>query len=334
MIMVVLLNIKIERSCNVLGLTHRIIRSDVHFIHKTYSDKIGHAINPFRFHTWCLPLSDKCHRISVHYSTSGSFSSSASASFPTIPLPVTRHVTKWSRNPGGPIKLVSKTECGVKTPLFKPSNQIHRPTNKSQVSTWLHSSVTKLGYFIIPIIAAWGSPLGSNTPLNSSMGAVPFSCVAEATTMKKWISEKTMIPPYPPITFLVIFVLGNKTSKIQRYCGPKVAKLKACLIFSFDSTVSNPAESIVVVDSITVEGSIMTADKAGDLCLLRDGDPGDIVLMWLRLVRMLSGPKLFLEFWGAGEKARTTALSVINNDIVYSQWVRILYVLRVAGGYI
>jgi len=151
------------------------------------------------------------------------------------------------------------------------------------------------------------------------MGAVPFSCVAEATTMKKWISEKTRIPPYPPITFLVIVVLGNNTNRIQRYCGPKVARLKACLIFSFDSTVSNPAESIVVVDSITVEGSIMTADKAGDVCLLRDGDPGDIVLKRLRLVRMLSGLKLFLAFRGVGEKARTTALSVINNDIVYSQ---------------
>lgn len=85
--------------------------------------------------------------------------------------------------------------------------------------------------------------------------------------MKKCINEKTRIPPYPPITFLVMFVLGNRTKSIQRYCGPKVAKLKACLIFSFDNTLSNPAESIAVVDSIAVEGSIMTADRAGDRCL-------------------------------------------------------------------
>lgn len=139
------------------------------------------------------------------------------ASFPGNPFPVTRHVvTQCSNRPGGPMRLHSRTECAVNISRRKPSSHIQRPTKRSHVKTWLHSSDTKFGYlgkpgrkyymldyyfwlawfififppshrltFIIPTMAFWGSPLGSNTFANSAMGAVPSGWAMEAITMKK-----------------------------------------------------------------------------------------------------------------------------------------------------
>lgn len=106
-------------------------------------------------------------------------------------------------------------------------------------------------------MAACGSASGdgSKTPLNSTSGAVPFSCDADAITMNKCTRENAMIPPYPPMIFLVICVLGNKTISIQRYCGPKVATEKACLILSLDRM--DNVDKRDVEDSTMEEGSIM-----------------------------------------------------------------------------
>ena len=64
------------------------------------------------------------------------------------PFPVTRHVSQCNSRPGGPMRLHSSTECGVNTPRRRPSSQIHRPTKRSHVRTWLHSSLTKFGYYV------------------------------------------------------------------------------------------------------------------------------------------------------------------------------------------
>lgn len=92
-----------------------------------------------------------CHKIAMLMygcisNTSLLFVHQSSASFPGNPLPKTKQVIQCNNNPGGPIKLHSNTECDVNTPLFNPSSQIQRPTNKSHVRTWLHSSLTKFGY--------------------------------------------------------------------------------------------------------------------------------------------------------------------------------------------
>lgn len=52
-----------------------------------------------------------------------------------IGLPDIVHVSQCNNNPGGPIRLQNKTECGVKIPRRKPSSQTYLPTNRSQVST-------------------------------------------------------------------------------------------------------------------------------------------------------------------------------------------------------
>lgn len=99
------------------------------------------------------------------------------------------------------------------------------------------------------------SGAGSKTPLNSAIGAVPLSCEAEAITMKRWIKEKTRIPPYPPMIFLVILVFGARIIRSQRYCGPKVARLNACLMFSLERIDVADDDNIDVVDSIAEIGS-------------------------------------------------------------------------------
>ena len=67
------------------------------------------------------------------------------------PLPVTMHVNQCNNRPGGPMRLHSSTECEVNTPPRRsPSSHIQRPTNRSQVNTWLHSSDTKFGYYFPP----------------------------------------------------------------------------------------------------------------------------------------------------------------------------------------
>ena len=113
----------------------------------------------------------------------------SSDSFPTTPLPVTRHVAQCKSNPGGPIKLQNSTECAVKTPLRSPSSQIQRPTNISQVRTCDHSSETKFGYCIMPRNAFCGSPEGSKTPENSARGAVAPGWTIDADTIKKWTKQ-------------------------------------------------------------------------------------------------------------------------------------------------
>jgi hypothetical protein len=86
------------------------------------------------------------HSHSVICQTVTNYYSKSSASFPGNPFPTTKQVAQCNSNPGGPIKLQSSTECDVNIPLFNPSNHIHRPTNRSQVRTCDHSSLTKFGY--------------------------------------------------------------------------------------------------------------------------------------------------------------------------------------------
>ena len=66
--------------------------------------------------------------------------------------------------------------------------------------------MTKLGYVIICIIASCGlaSGDGLKTSLNSNIGAVPFVCDADATTMKRWRRENAMIGMYDPMICFVI----------------------------------------------------------------------------------------------------------------------------------
>ena len=64
-----------------------------------------------------------------------------------------------------------------------------------------------------------------------------------------------MIPPYPPMTFLVICVFGKKTISIQRYCGPNVANENACLILALVSMSKD--DSREEEDSMMDVGSIM-----------------------------------------------------------------------------
>jgi hypothetical protein len=81
-----------------------------------------------------------------YYSFSSSVTIMVVVGFGGRPLPDRRHVTAYNNNPGGPIKLQSKMEGLAKgIPRASTSNHIHRPTNKSHVKTWDHSSATKLG---------------------------------------------------------------------------------------------------------------------------------------------------------------------------------------------
>lgn len=137
------------------------------------------------------------------------------------------------------MRLVKRTECGVKMPLLRPSSQMMRPTNKSQMSTCGHSSLTKFWYVIMLTIArcgpsSVGKPAGSKTLANSRMGAVPCGCEADMKTMARCTSENAISGPHEPITFFVTSQFGATIMRSQKGCGTKVATENKVLMSAFD----------------------------------------------------------------------------------------------------
>jgi hypothetical protein len=132
---------------------------------------------------------------------------------------------------------------------------MYRPTNKSQVNTWDHSSATKLGYVLVMWKnACCGSPVGSNTSLNSANGAVVASdppVTMDDTTMKKWIREHINGTSKPPMIRLVKGWFGRAIIKNQNGCGKNVAMVNAVCIGSGEiiTTAAATWEPEVVIDN-------------------------------------------------------------------------------------
>mmetsp|Transcript_34708 Transcript_34708/g.64013 ORF Transcript_34708/g.64013 Transcript_34708/m.64013 type:complete len:225 (+) Transcript_34708:244-918(+) len=97
-------------------------------------------------------------------------------------------------------------------------------------------------------IAACGLPAGSNTSLNSAMGAVPSGCNIEVTTMKKCTRQKSVMTSIPPNIFFVMPDLGSNMRNSQNGCGRKVATLKAVRMLSTDDAARVADDSAVVAD--------------------------------------------------------------------------------------
>lgn len=111
-------------------------------------------------------------------------------------------------------------------PRCNPSNHIMRPTNRSQIKTWGHSSATKFGYwnsFCIP--PSWERD-GSNTSPKILTWSRDPSWAAAVTTIIKWTRDRlTMakIPFVPPMRFLVNSARGATIMGSHKNWGAKVS---------------------------------------------------------------------------------------------------------------
>jgi hypothetical protein len=110
------------------------------------------------------------------------------------------------------------------------------------------------------MIANWGSPVGSNTSLNSDNGAVtPLPCITtEEATMKKWTPQHINGISSLLMNFFVQELLGNNVMSSQNGWGKKVATEKTEWIGSGGVSITEAAAFV------TDEEEETTAVNASD----------------------------------------------------------------------